>query len=265
MVSDNGLSNRVVSDVLGAPIDVIDWDDALDRIVIWGQAGESRYVCICNVHSVVTARQNLGFAQVLNESDLNTPDGAPIAWMLRRGGFPKQQRINGPDLMWLHAEIAARIGQSIFLYGGTDSTLGQLKKALLSKFPNLIIAGMYSPPFRALSAEEDEAIVQNINASGASIVWVGLGCPKQELWMAAHRGRVKGVMIGVGAAFNYHAGELHRAPKWMRNAGLEWAFRLALEPRRLAKRYFVTNSMFIGLVVQRFLPWLSKRQPDLPI
>lgn len=246
-VSVKEFGPRILGNVLGSPIDMIDWTRALDRIVAWGQQYESRYVCICNVHSVITARQDAFFAEILGNSDMNTPDGAPVAWMLRRQGFVRQQRINGPDLMWRHAELAARIGQPIFLYGGTDSTLDRLRTALLNAFPELIIAGMHSPPFRTLTQEEDALVVDMINASGAQIVWVGLGCPKQEHWMAAHRGRVKAVMIGVGAAFSYHAGELRRAPVWMRNVGMEWAFRLGLEPRRLAKRYFLTNSLFIGL------------------
>lgn len=251
---------RVTGDVLGAPIDVIDWPTALNRIAAWGKARESRYVCICNVHSVITARQDAGFARVLAESDMNTPDGAPVAWLLRRYGFASQQRINGPDLMWRQAKRAAQTGQPIFLYGGTDATLARLCEALLAAFPALVIAGHYSPPFRALTAEEDDAVVTRINASGAELVWVGLGCPKQENWMAAHRGRVKAVMIGVGAAFDYHAGTIRRAPPWMRDAGLEWAFRFVSEPRRLAGRYVVTNSTFIGLVGRGSL--LGRRPPS---
>lgn len=239
---------RVTGDVIGAPIDAVDWDTALDRVVRWGTAHESRYVCICNVHSVTTARSDPSFARVLAQSDTNTPDGAPIAWFLRRNGFPAQERINGPDLMLRHATLAARSGQPIYLYGGTDATLSRLRDALLRDFPGLVIAGTYSPPFRALTAQEDAAIVDSINASGAQVVWVGLGCPKQEMWMAEHRGRIRAVMVGVGAAFDYHAGTVRRAPRWMRNVGLEWAYRLASEPRRLALRYAVTNTVFIGLV-----------------
>ena len=246
------LTNRHTGDVLGAPIDVLDWGTALERIIQWGSAHESRYVCICNVHSVITAGQDAAFARVLTESDMNTPDGAPVAWVLRHSGHPAQQRINGPDLMWRHAALAARSGQPIFLYGGRDTTLKRLRDALIEAHPGLVIAGMYSPPFRSLTAEEDAAIVDRINESGAQVVWVGLGCPKQELWMAAHRGRINAVMVGVGAAFDYHAGTIRRAPRWMRDAGLEWAFRLAAEPRRLARRYAVTNSVFMIAVARAF-------------
>jgi N-acetylglucosaminyldiphosphoundecaprenol N-acetyl-beta-D-mannosaminyltransferase len=148
---------------------------------------------------------------------------------------------------------AARIGQSIFLYGSTEETLISLRAQLLKRFPDLQIAGAIAPAFRQLTAEEDAADVECINVSGAGTVWVGLGCPKQELWMAAHRGRVNAVMLGVGAAFDFHAGNLVRAPVWMRNCGLEWLHRLASEPRRLWKRYLVTNTVFIWCAARQFL------------
>ena len=253
------MNGRVVADVFGTPIDVIDWETALLRIDSWANARESRYVCICNVHSVTTALRDRELAQVFRESSTNTPDGAPVAWLLRRSGHGAQQRINGPDLMLRHAKRAAVSGQSIYLYGGRETTLKLLHDALIRRYPDLKIAGMHSPPFRALSPEEDQEDVDRINASGAGVVWVGLGCPKQEKWMAAHRGRIDAVMIGVGAAFDYHAGTIRRAPRWMRNAGFEWAHRLISEPRRLAWRYAVTNSIFISLVGELMLKkWLAR-------
>lgn len=236
---------RVISRVLGVPIDAIGWDQALERIHQWGRAHESRYVCITNVHSVVTAGQDAAFGQVVAHADMATPDGAPVAWMLRKLGFPAQQRINGPDLMWKYCAAAAGRDESIFLYGSTDETLAILQQRLRAAFPTLKVAGAISPPFRPLSAEEDAADVACINASGAGTVWVSLGCPKQEKWMAAHRGRINAVMIGVGAAFDYHAGTITRAPLWMQRAGLEWLHRLASEPGRLWKRYLVTNTLFL--------------------
>lgn len=244
--------------VLGSPIDVITWDGALSQLNTWATNHESRYVCICNVHSVVTASQDVEFGRVVREADMATPDGAPVAWMMRKLGHSGQQRINGPDLMWKYCELVSGLGSrlrgndgGIFLYGSTDETLEILKGKLLVAFPNLKIAGAVSPPFRRLTAEEDEDIVAQINASGASTVWVSLGCPKQEMWMAAHRGRINAVMVGVGAAFDYHAGTIKRAPKWMQDYGLEWFYRLASEPRRLWKRYLVTNTLFlIGVVNQ---------------
>jgi N-acetylglucosaminyldiphosphoundecaprenol N-acetyl-beta-D-mannosaminyltransferase len=223
----------------------LNWETALSRIAAWSYRRESRYVCICNAHSVVTAGHDDGFGRVVAQADMVTPDGAPVAWMLRRLGYGDQQRINGPDLMWKYCEQAARLGESIFLYGGRPETLELLQQRLAEAIPNLIIAGACSPPFRALTDEEDAADVERINASGAGTVWVSLGCPKQEYWMAAHRGRINAVMIGVGAAFNFHAGTTRRAPLWMRRRGLEWLDRLVAEPGRLWKRYLVTNTLFI--------------------
>jgi N-acetylglucosaminyldiphosphoundecaprenol N-acetyl-beta-D-mannosaminyltransferase len=231
--------------VLGASIDALSWDDALDKIIAWGGARESRYVCICNVHSVVTATRDPEFKSAINDADMSTPDGAPIAWALRKFGFTSQERVNGPDLMWKYLAEAERLGQSVFFYGSTPLTLARLRERLSGQFPRLLIGGMHSPPFRPLSEEEDTAEVEMINSAGANVVFVGLGCPKQEKWMAAHRGRINAVMIGVGAAFDYHSGTVKRAPLWWQRNGLEWLYRLGSDPQRLLKRYMVTNTLFI--------------------
>jgi N-acetylglucosaminyldiphosphoundecaprenol N-acetyl-beta-D-mannosaminyltransferase len=236
---------RRTARVLRAPIDVVTWDDALMRIADWAGKRQSRYVCICNAHSVVTAGRDAAFGAALEHADMATPDGAPVAWMMRRLGFQSQQRINGPDLMWRYCSQAAQRDECIYLYGGTTETLTALQTKLANVFPALAVAGAYSPPFRQLTQAEEAAIVERINASGAGTVWVSLGCPKQELWMATQRGRINAVMVGVGAAFDYHAGTQRRAPLWMQNYGLEWLFRLLSEPRRLWRRYLVTNSLFI--------------------
>ncbi len=240
-------SERTGARVIGAYIDALDWPTALGRIADWARRRESRYVCICNVHSVVSASQDADFEKVVNQADMATPDGAPVAWMLRRLGYPTQPRINGPDLMWKYCEQAAGRADaaSTYLFGSTPETLNILQKELLRAFPGLRIAGAHSPPFRPPTPEEDDAIVRAINDSGAGVVFVSLGCPKQEKWMAAHRGRIDAVMIGVGAAFDFHAGTVVRAPLWMQKSGLEWLHRLASEPRRLWKRYLVTNTLFI--------------------
>lgn len=237
--------------VLEAFIDALSWDEAIGQITRWGAAGESRYVCICNVHSVVTTTRDVEFKVAVNNADMATPDGAPIAWALRRLGHPGQERINGPDLMMKYLAEAERLDQAVFFYGSTEPTLQKMRVALARKFPLLRIAGMHSPPFRPLTREEDESIVNMINASGANVVFVGLGCPKQEKWMYDHRGRVHAVMIGVGAAFDYHSGVVKRAPLWWQHNGLEWLYRLGSEPRRLFLRYLVTNTLFaVGLVRQ---------------
>lgn len=231
--------------ILGCFINAGSWDSTINLIHRWAAARESRYVCICNVHSLVTARHDEVFRNALINADMATPDGMPVTWMLRQMGFPDQQRINGPDLMWNYCELAERMNESIFLYGSTQKTLDNLQRRLNISFPKLVIASSYSPPFRTLSSEEDAEITDRINSSGAQVVFVSLGCPKQELWMQAHRGKINAVMVGVGAAFDYHAGTIKRAPLWMQHHGLEWLHRLYSEPRRLWKRYMVTNSIFI--------------------
>lgn len=204
---------RKIQSVLGASIDALSWDDALGRITRWASARESRYVCICNVHSVVTATRDAAFQSVINNADMATPDGAPVAWALRQFGWTSQERVNGPDLMWKYLAEAERLGQTVYFYGSTQQTLIKLRERISASFPRLQVSGMHSPPFRALTARENEAEVNMINGTGAQVVFVGLGCPKQEKWMAEHRGRIKAVMIGVGAAFDYHSGTVRRDRK----------------------------------------------------
>lgn len=244
-------TSRVRVPVLRSPIDALDWDTAIGRIRTWARNRESRYVCICNAHSVVTAWQDASFAAVLEQADMVTPDGTPVAWMMRRLGQPAQRRISGPDLMWRHCEAVEGTGEGVFLYGSTLDTLTALVHALRAAFPALQISGWYSPPFRPLTPEEEQADIDRINESGAGVVWVSLGCPKQELWMARQAGRVLAVMVGVGAAFDFHAGKVSRAPGWMQRHGLEWLHRLASEPRRLWRRYLVTNTLFIVLAARQ--------------
>lgn len=243
--STNKAFMRRGAHVLDSHIDAASWDEVISRIAGWAAHRQSRVVALCNVHSVVTASQDVAFNKVIAQSDLALPDGAPVAWAMRREGFVQQERISGPDLMWRYLGVAEQLGQSVFFYGSSDDTLDRLMVRIKAAFPKIKIVGLESPPYRELSTQEDQAYVDQINQSGAHVVFVGLGCPKQEAWMASHRGRIKAVMLGVGAAFDYHAGTIQRAPVWMQKAGLEWLHRLASEPRRLAKRYAVTNSVFI--------------------
>lgn len=236
---------RIGAPILDSFIDAISWREVMDVLLQWAKGRQSSYVCVCNVHVLVTAKQDPEFLRIVNAADMATPDGMPLAWVLRRIGFQHQERINGPDLMWRLCGQAAEKGLSIFLYGSTPETLGRLIDNLKIAFPQLAIAGVHSPPFRLLSDEEDQEIIELINGSGAHIMFVGLGCPKQEFWMATHRGKIRAVMIGVGAAFDCHAGTVTRAPIWMQRSGLEWLFRLIYEPKRLWKRYLVTNSLFL--------------------
>jgi N-acetylglucosaminyldiphosphoundecaprenol N-acetyl-beta-D-mannosaminyltransferase len=243
--------SRVKVDVLGSYIDALSWEDALHRIEEWARLSESHYVCACNVHSIVSATLDDEFKSAINAADMNVPDGMPVAWSLRRFGFSAQQRIDGPELMWRLCENAATVGKRVFFYGSSAGVLARLNTRLTTLIPTLQIAGMHAPPYRLLTKEEDEAVVELINASGAELVFVGMGCPKQEIWMAQHRGKLRGVMIGVGAAFDYHAGTLSRAPYWMQRRGLEWLYRLLKEPKRLWRRYLITNSVFVYLIARR--------------
>ena len=243
-------TSRISARVLNTPIDVLDWSTAIERLTSWGGNRKSAIVCICNVHMTITATQNIALAKVLEAADMVTPDGAPIAWALRRAGFRGQERINGPDLMWRYLSEAERLGQVVSFYGGQEHTLISLIAAIKRTFPGLKIGCQISPPYRPLTLVEENSYVDQINSASTAVLFVGLGCPKQELWMSAHRGDVRAVMVGVGAAFDYHAGILKRAPIWMQKSGLEWFYRLLAEPRRLWKRYLITNTLFILGMIQ---------------
>ncbi len=244
---------RIREPVLDVPVDVLRWDAAIDRIFEWAARRESRTVCACNVHSLVTARRNAAHANAIMSADLVTPDGAPVAWMLRKKGHGGQERISGPDLMWNCCRKGSERGTEMFLYGATPHILRHLQVELSGEFPGINIVGVFSPPFHELSAEEDTAVVAMINRSEARIVWVGLGCPKQEAWLQAHRGRVNAVMVGVGAAFDFHAGVVQRAPVWIQQSGFEWLHRLCQDPSRLATRYLLTNTVFIIAALRNLL------------
>jgi N-acetylglucosaminyldiphosphoundecaprenol N-acetyl-beta-D-mannosaminyltransferase len=245
--------HRERQEVLGAPIDVLYWSGAVATLLRWAAQGEDRYVCACNVHSVVTAQRHQGLADAVRDADMVLPDGAPVAWLMRKCGYTSQQRISGPDLMWRFFAAAAPYRESIFLYGGSPDTLERLQARIKATFPDLQIAGAYSPPYRTLTDEEDQAAVELMNRSGATTIWISLGCPKQEVWMAEHRGRIKGVLVGVGAAFGFHAGTTKRAPKWMQRLSLEWLHRLLSEPGRLWKRYLSTNTIFIFAAIRQLM------------
>lgn len=241
----NTASRTDAASLFGTRIDALSWELALVRILRWADARESRMVCLCNVHSLVSAGADAGLRSALQASDMNAPDGAPVAWMMRRLGWPEQQRLPGPDLMAKLLAEAARLQLPVFLLGATGPTLALLAERLRAMLPALQLAGTLSPPFRPLDDDDNALIATSIAGSGARLVLVGLGCPKQEKWMAAQRGRIPAVMVGVGAAFDYHAGTLSRAPaSWQRN-GFEWLYRLLREPSRLAGRYLLTNTLFL--------------------
>lgn len=217
------------------------------------QNAASHFICVTSVHGIILARDDKSFAEILNAADIATPDGMPVVWALRSFGSQEQQRVYGPTLMLHLCESAAKHGHRIYLYGGCPEALPLLAQRLRDRFPALQIAGTHSPPFRALTASEDARIQEEILRSEADLLFVGISTPKQERWMYEHRQSFPGVtMIGVGAAFDFHAGCTPQAPLWMQRSGLEWFFRLTTEPARLWRRYL--------LVTPRFLPlWLLQR------
>ncbi len=239
-------------DVLGVGISAVSLSDAVLEIERWLNEGERHYVCVTNVHTVMECQRDPRLMRIHNESGLTTPDGMPIVWCGRSAGAIGITRVYGPDLM---LELCSRLADSehsVFLYGTTAETLDRLKLRLLRDFPGLDIVGSFAPPFRSLTADEDAEVVAKINASGADLVWVGLGAPKQEYWMDEHQDRLTAkVLIGVGAAFDFHAGTVRQAPLWMQRHGLEWSYRLWCEPRRLWRRYLRTNSAFVVNIMRR--------------
>jgi len=225
-------------DVLGVQVSAIDLDQALDTIEGWIAERKNQYVCITGAHGVMESQHDETLRAVHNHAGMVTPDGMPLVWMSRLLGHPETRRVYGPDLMRALSEFSARRGWRQFYYGGDMGVADRLAAALAKTYPNLAVAGTLSPPFRALTGEEDAGIVEQINAARPDIVWVGLSTPKQEYWMASHVGRIDApVMIGVGAAFDFLAGSKAQAPLWMQRNGLEWLFRLCQEPRRLFRRY----------------------------
>ena len=238
---------------LGMRLDKTSYRDAASRIAAWARNAESRYVCVATVHMVMEAHDLAAFRRQVNAADLVTPDGVPLVWTLRLMGARGASRVYGPDLMLRVLAEAEREGLPVGFYGGTPEVLEILLQSLRGRFPDLRVAYGWSPPFRPLSAEEDERVTEEIHASGVRILFVGIGCPKQERWMAEHRGRLDAVMLGVGAAFDFVAGVKPQARPWMQNLGLEWLFRLATEPRRLWRRYLKQNPRFMAYLALELL------------
>ena len=240
------------TNVLGVGVSAINMNRALETIAGWIDREERQYVCITGVHGVMESQRSPELRQIHNAAGMVTPDGMPLAWLLKMAGFRDADRVCGPELMpRLFAEFQWR-GDGHYLYGGSPEALELLRAQLLRLAPEARIVGAYSPPYRALTPEEDAEIVAAINASRADIVWVGLSTPKQERWMAAHRPLLSApVLIGVGAAFDINAGLIPRAPKFLRRTGFEWTYRLLREPRRLWWRYLRNNPTFVALVAMQ--------------
>lgn len=244
-------SNIPVCSILGVDIAAIDMGWLLEYLDKNLKDLSGDYLCVANVHTTVTAFEDEEYCKVQNGGIMAIPDGGPLASVGRRRGFMNMNRTTGPSLMGEIFKISPARGYRHFFYGSTDETLEKLRFFLTDTYPGIQIAGMYSPPFRPMSEDEDKAIIEQINETKPDFLWIGLGAPKQEKWMAAHQGRVKGLMIGVGAGFDYYAGNLERAPEWMQDSNLEWLYRLMQDPKRLFKRYWHTNMKFIWNAVMK--------------
>ena len=240
---------------LGVPVDALQMPEVIERMEQWiALRSASHYIAVTNAHGVVVAQQDPSFKKTLESADMVIPDGMPLVWIGRRNGHRMPERVCGPDLFAAFCQKTQAKGYSHFLYGGAPGAPEALAAVLTQRYPGLRVAGMYSPPFRALTPEEDENAVRMINESGADVLWVGLGCPKQERWMYEHRDRLTvPAVIGVGAAFDFVSGRLPRAPRILGDNGLEWVYRLWREPRRLWRRYLVSNSSFLFYCFQEML------------
>jgi exopolysaccharide biosynthesis WecB/TagA/CpsF family protein len=231
--------------ILGTHINVTDMDKTVNYIQQHLEELKGHYICVSNVHTTVTAYRDEEYREIQNGAAMNIPDGKPLSIVQRHSGYKKAGRVPGPDLMPEIFKISETKGYRHYFYGSQQDTLNALKDKLLEQYPKLNIVGMYSPPFRTMSEEEDSKATADINACNPDFIWVGLGAPKQEKWMAAHDGKVCGVMLGVGAGFDFHAGTIRRAPLWMQEVCMEWLFRIGQDPGRLLPRYLDTNFSFV--------------------
>jgi N-acetylglucosaminyldiphosphoundecaprenol N-acetyl-beta-D-mannosaminyltransferase len=237
-------------DVLGIGVSAIDMPAALQRIDRWIAGHAREYVCITGVHGVMESQRDASLRDIHNQAGLVTPDGMPLVWLSHLFGYPQVRRVYGPDLMLAVCQRSMTTGYRHYFYGGAPGIAERLAARLQARFPGLAVVGTCSPPFRSLRTDEEQEMLSRINDAGPDIVWVGLSTPKQERWMHRYRDRLHApVLIGVGAAFDFHAGVKRQAPYWMQRSGLEWVFRLASEPRRLGPRYLVNNPAFVWRVV----------------
>ena len=234
-----------ICNIMGVDIAAIDMEWLVNYLNRNVKDLSGDYICVSNVHTTVTAYEDQEYCKVQNGGIMAIPDGGPLSSVGQKRGFKNMKRTTGPSLMGEIFKISAAEGYRHYFYGSTDETLEKLYSVLTESYPGIQIAGMYSPPFRPMTEDEDNAIIERINETKPDFVWVGLGAPKQEKWMAAHQGRVSGLMIGVGAGFDYHAGNIDRAPEWMQKSNLEWVYRLLQDPKRLFERYWHTNTKYI--------------------
>lgn len=234
-------------EILKTNINVTNMSDTIKYIGEHLDDLRGKYICVSNVHTTVMSYENEEYRKIQNGAAMALPDGAPLSSYSRRKGYKQAQRVTGPDLMLELFAISKEKGYRHYFYGATEETLQSMKEVLERDYPGIQIAGMYAPPFRALTPQEDAQIVAKINESRPDFIWIGLGAPKQEEWMYQHMGQLQGVLIGVGAGFDYLAGYIKRAPRWMQRMSLEWLYRLLQDPKRLWRRYFTSNVKFICL------------------
>ncbi len=250
MTMSPGMESRRI---LGMRVDATDYAHATGLVLEMALDNRPAYVCIANVHMTMEAYDSPAFCDVVNSADLVTPDGMPLVWMMRALGITKQTRVYGPTLMLRICEAAAQVDVPVGIIGATSSVLAGLVDNLEKRVNRLNIVYMHAPPFRPLSDSETKQIVSDIRESGARILFVGLGCPKQEIWMSDNTSEIGAVMLGVGAAFDFHAGALRQAPEVMQSLGLEWLFRLTTEPMRLWRRYLFNNPRFVRLAIKQLI------------
>lgn len=246
-------------EVTGVSVTALTRSEQVAMMVGWAEQHISKAVCLANVHMLMESRWNIDLCKALEKADLVAPDGMPLVWMMRALGFAEQDRAAGMDVFFEVCKQCEKKNISIYLFGATKDVLEKMKDRLRRDFPQLLLAGWESPPFRPMTEQEDAEAIERINKSGAGVTFVSLGCPKQECWMSNHFCRVKSVMIGVGAVFPVYCGNQRRAPQWIRDRGLEWLFRLAQEPTRLFGRYFKTIPPFIYLTLHQLSTQFSSR------
>lgn len=249
-MTNNSFPSRYI---LGTRVDALNYSKAVSLIIDWANRKQSRYVCVPAVHMIMEGYDSKPFQDILNNADLVTPDGMPVVFALKMMGVNSASRVYGPTLTLKVCEAAAKEGIKIGLYGGTTESLNDFKHFLWEKFPNINIVCAISPPFRELTAEENARYVDEISSSGVQILFVGIGCPKQERWMSKHKERLSTVMVGVGATFDFHSGRVRQAPTWVQNIGMEWFFRLMMEPRRLFMRHAKHNPRYLILLAMQLV------------
>ncbi len=234
------------NNILGVGVSAINMDIATDQISAWVDNKEANYICVTPVHSIMMCFDSPELRTIYNDAGMVTPDGMPVVWLSRFLGSSHVSRVYGPDLLIAMCKKTEKDGTRHFFYGGADGVADKLVENLKANFPDLNVVGTYCPPFRPLTDEEDTIILNQIKNANPDIIWVGLGAPKQEFWMSSHLNQLApSVLIGIGAAFDFHAGLVKQAPKWMQSNGLEWLFRFFQEPKRLWYRYLVNNPRFI--------------------